>query len=202
MKFAFALLVPVALSGQTNSYAPHTEITPQQRMQWVIERTVMPTNILGDAIGAGIGTGFDMPKELGSHWTGFEKRYINSMATGMVQDSIEAGIGAAWREDPRYFRAGEGTSLGGRLGHAAKMTFYANRSTGGTQLAYARFIAIPAANALSNTWRPESETDMGHLALRTGMGFAAHFSGNIWTEFWPDVKKKVFRVKSSPYDGL
>lgn len=202
MRLALAVLIPAALLGQTNSYTPHPEITPAQRMQWVIDRTVMPTNLLGDAIGAGIGTGLDMPKELGTHWTGFEKRYINSMATGLVQDALEAGIGAAWHEDPRYFRAAQGTSFRGRLGHAAKMTFYANTSGGGTHLAYARFIAIPTANALSNTWRPESETDMGHLVLRTGTGFVAHFSGNVWAEFWPDVKKKVFHAKSSPFDGL
>lgn len=171
-------------------------------MQWVIERTVLPTNVLGDAIGAGIGTGLDTPPELGPHWTGFEKRYINSMATGLVQDSIEAGLGAAWHEDPRYFPAAPGTSFKDRLGHAAKMTFYAYRNGGGTQLAYARFVAVPAANALSDTWRPASETDFDHFALRVGLGFAGHFSGNVWTEFWPDVKKKVFHVNSGPFDGL
>jgi hypothetical protein len=202
MKLALALLAPAALLAQTNSFTPRPEITPAERMRWVIERTVMPTNILGDAIGAGIGTGLDAPTELGTHWTGFQKRYVNGMTTGLVQDTIEAGLGAAWHEDPRYFRSAPGTSFKGRLGHAAKMTFYSYTNGGGTRLAYARFVAVPTANALSDTWRPDSERDFDHFAARVGLGFAGHLSGNLWQEFWPDVKKKAFRMKSGLFDGL
>jgi hypothetical protein len=208
MKLRAILFVPAALAfAQQNSYVngatdPLPPISAAERVRWVIESTVLPTNILGNALGAAIGTGMDTPKELGPHWTGFEKRYFNSMTTGIVQNSIEAGLGAAWHEDPRYERVGTTRPFWGRVSHAGKYTFYARTSNGQGSLAYARFIAIPAANALSDTWRPPSELGAGPLTERVGLGFAGHFGGNLWDEFWPDFKKKVFRHDSNPFHGL
>jgi hypothetical protein len=68
--------------------------------------------------------------------------------------------------------------------------------------AYARFIAVPAANAVSNTWRPEGDQGYMNLGERAAFGFAGHFGGNCWVEFWPDVKKKIFHRDSSPFNGL
>jgi len=212
MKLALVLILPVFGFAQQTNFAPATSgpattlspITPGQRAQWVIESTILPTNVLGNALGAGIETGLNSPKELGTHWTGFQKRYVNSMATGALSNGIEAGVGALWGEDPRYLPAAAGTSLKGRVMRTAKWTFMAANSDGTMHPAYARFIAIPAANGLSNIWRPDSETDFDHFAERTALGFAGHLGGNAWNEFWPDVKKKVLHKGSGsgPFAGL
>jgi hypothetical protein len=176
-----------------------------ERLQWVIESSVLPTNILGDAIAAGIGTGIDSPHELGTHWTGFQKRYVNTMSTSLLGNGIEAGLGAAWGEDPRYVPAAPGTPLKGRVMRTVKWTILASNRDGEMRPAYARFVAIPAAAGLSNVWRPESETDFDHFAARTAFGFAGHLGGNAWNEFWPDVKNKLFHKGQKdygPFKGL
>ena len=59
--------------------------------------------------------------------------------------------------------------------------------------AYARYVAIPGNNFLSNTWREPSEATNSSAAYRTGLGFLGRMAGNAFMEFWPDVKRKVLR---------
>jgi hypothetical protein len=108
---------------------------------------------------------------------------------------MEAGLGAFWGEDPRYYRAGANASFGNRVGHIVKWTFVAENSNGSVRPAWARFAAIPGNNFLSNTWREQSEATTGAAFERTGLGFLARMAGNTFLEFWPDVKQKVFHRK-------
>ena len=159
---------------------------------WVIQTTIDPADLFGHAFSAGFGTWADSPHELGTHWTGFEKRYATDVGTSVPGNSIEAGVGAIWGEDPRYFPAEPGTSLKSRILRAAKWTVLARNANGDIGLAYARLIAIPASNAITAAWRPDSETGGGHLLIRTATGFGAQLVGNEWHELWPGVKKKLF----------
>lgn len=103
---------------------------------------------------------------------------------------MEAGLGALWGEDPRYFRAPE-KNFGARVENVIKQTFLARRRDGSSAPAYARFIAIPGNNFLSNTWRADSEADNPHAVFRTLGGFAGRIAGNAFDEFWPDVKRHL-----------
>lgn len=105
---------------------------------------------------------------------------------------MEAGFGPLWGEDPRYFRA-EGQPFKKRVGHVVKMIFLAYNSEGRTVSAYARYIAIPGNNILSNTWRADSEATAGYAMERTVTGFLGRMASNAFAEFWPDVRKRVFR---------
>jgi hypothetical protein len=104
-------------------------------MRWVIVSTVGPTSLAAGALSAGWGTLFNLPSEYGTHWEGFGKRYgmrLTGIATGSL---MEAGLGAAWGEDPRYFRAA-GQPLKRRIGRVIKMTFLAQNRNGNTMPAY------------------------------------------------------------------
>jgi len=59
---------------------------------------------------------------------------------------MEAGIGAAWGEDPRYQRDGADTALKSRLGHVVKWTVVAPDKRGELRPAYARFIALSGSS--------------------------------------------------------
>jgi hypothetical protein len=110
---------------------------------------------------------------------------------------MEAGFGAIWGEDPRYRRDPNAPFMN-RVGHAAKMTFMAQNRDGSVMPAYARFLAIPGSNFLSNTWRATGDDTAGNAAVRTGLGFLSRFGGNTFDEFWPDVHRKIFhRGRSS-----
>jgi len=108
---------------------------------------------------------------------------------------MEAGLGSVWGEDPRYVRDGEGP-FKSRLGHAMRMTFMARYRDGQLHPAYARFIAIPSTNFLSNTWRVDSDATAQRALSRTAFGFLGRLTGNVFKEFWPDVSRKMHGDKS------
>ncbi len=115
-----------------------------------------------------------------------------SAAGNAVSNSMEAGLGAIWGEDPRYRRDGAGTPFGHRIGHALKMTFMAQDRDGREMPAYARYVAIPGSNFLSNAWRVDGDDNANRAMIRTGLGFLGRLGGNTFDEFWPDVRQKVF----------
>jgi len=48
---------------------------------------------------------------------------------------------------------------------------------------------------LSDTWRVPSENGLGSAALRVFWGVVGDMAGNAYTEFWPDVKRRLLRQK-------
>jgi hypothetical protein len=166
-------------------------ITPKERVQWAVSGTLGPEGLAGELFGAGWGTLFDSPKAYGTHWRGFGDRLGMSVAGNLTSDTMEAGLGAIWGEDPRYTRDGAASSFSHRLGHAAKMTFLAENRDGNEMPAYARFVAIPGSNFLSNAWRAPGDDTADRAIIRTGFGFLGRFGDNTFDEFWPDFKQKL-----------
>ena len=79
---------------------------------------------------------------------------------------------------------------GARVGSGS---FAARNREGKLTPAYARYIAITGNNFLSNTWRVSSEATTNAALARTGYGVLAEIASNAWSEFWPDVKRMVFK---------
>jgi hypothetical protein len=171
-------------------------ITAQERINWVVKGTIGPESLAAGLFSAGWGTLFNQPKTYGPHWEGFGDRYGMRLTGIVTSNTMEAGLGAIWGEDPRY-RRDAGAPFLNRLGHTAKMTFLAENRDGGVRLAYARFIAIPGSNFLSNTWRAPGDDSAGNAAVRVGLGFFGRWGGNTFEEFWPDVKHMVFHRNHS-----
>lgn len=176
---------------------PHLDpINNAKRVQWVIKSTIGPASLWAGAFSAGFGTLANAPHEYGTHWDGFAKRYGMRFTGVATSNVMEAGVGALIGEDPRYFRLGTDAPFRSRVGRIVKWTFLAPNHDGDLHPAYARYLAIAGSNALSNTWRADSEADTAHFAMRTGLGFLSHMAGNTWEEFWPDAKRRVFHRHS------
>jgi len=166
-------------------------ITGIGRLEWAVQSTIGPASLWTGVISSTWGTVFNKPREYGESFDGFAKRYGLRLSGVGTSNVMEAGLGAFWGEDPRYHRAEE-ESTGGRFKHAIKMTVMANRADGSIAPAYARFVAIAGGNALSDTWRPDSEKTVGNTILRIGEGFGGRLLANVWDEFWPSMKNHMF----------
>jgi hypothetical protein len=177
-----------------NPSAPYESITGQQRLNWFAKSTVGAESLSGGLFSAAIGTARDKPVEYGPHWGGFGDRYGMRLTGVSTGNAMEAGLGAIWGEDPRYFRS-EDRGIKARIGNAVLMTFAARQRDGHLGPAYARFISTPGNNFLSNTWRADSEANSHDAALRTLWGFLGRMGGNAFQEFWPDVQKYVLHRK-------
>jgi hypothetical protein len=93
---------------------PYGPITGRQRLRWFVIASVGPQSLGIGVLSAGLGTARHKPDEYDTHWDGFGKRYGLRLTGVVTSNAMEAGIGALWGEDPRYFRA-NGESFGKRI---------------------------------------------------------------------------------------
>jgi hypothetical protein len=170
--------------------ADYHPITAEDRLNWFTRETVGPRSLTSGLSSAGIGTALNSPHEYGPHWDGFAQRYgmrLTGISTG---NAIEATLGAAWGEDPRYFRTVH-HPFGDRVKNVVDLTFRAYHPDGERHLAYARFVAEFGNNFLSNTWRVPSDSDWQRALIRTAEGFGGRALSNAFSEFVPLVWRKV-----------
>ena len=180
--------------GISSSDTP-SPLTARERVRWVVASSVGPASLAAGLFSAGWGTLFNVPREYGPHWQGYGERYGMRLTGIATSNVMEAGLGAIWGEDPRYVRAA-GAPFGSRIGHIIKMTFLAHNRDGKTMPAYARYIAVPGHNFLSNTWRADSEATVSRASLRIGLGFLGRMGGNAFEEFRPDLRQRFFSTES------
>jgi len=169
-------------------------ITARQRLKWIFLSPFRPKSLVAGVFSSGIATASNSPEEYGPHWDGFAKRYGMRFTGVMTSNVIEGGLGAVWGEDPRYIRT-SGEPVGYRVKHIFRMTVLAYRGDGHLAPAYARFVAYPGNNFLSNSWRVSSAATTENAFKRTGYAFLGKVISNAVSEFWPEVRRYVFRVK-------
>ncbi len=108
-----------------------------------------------------------------------------------MSNTMEAGLGAIWGEDPRYIRDA-GAPFSHRIGHAVKMTFMAQNRDGKRD---ARLRPIHRDTRqqfpFERLARP-GDNSADRAAIRTGLGFLGRLGNNTFDEFWPDFKQKLF----------
>jgi hypothetical protein len=178
------------LKATPQTAGEYQAITGKQRVEWFAISTVGPTSLTGGLFSAGLGTALDKPAEYGPHWEGFGKRYgmrLTGVSTGNL---MEASLGAAWGEDPRYFNAA-GRPFGRRVENIVDLTFRAYQPDGQRHLATARYAATFGNNFLSNLWRTDGEADWQHALIRTAEGFGGRALSNTVSEFLPQVWGKI-----------
>ncbi len=172
-------------------------ITPEGRLRWFTRATVGPKSLVGGLFSAGYGTATDNPHEYGTHWTGFGQRYGMRLTGVSTSNAIEASLGAAWGEDPRYFHT-VNQPFRARVKNVVDLTFRAYRTDGERHPAYARYFAVFGNNFLSNSWRAPREADWQHALVRSGEGFGARLLSDAFNEFVPVVWRRL-RHRPDPY---
>jgi hypothetical protein len=177
--------------------AEYHRISAGGRLEWFARSTAGGTSLVGGLFSSALGTAIDSPSEYGPHWEGFGKRYGMRLTGVSTGNAIEATLGAALGEDPRYFHTIH-RPLGSRAKNIVDLTFRAYRVDGERHLAYGRYAATFGNNLLSNSWRAQSEADWQHAIVRTAEGFGARALANTFREFMPQVLRKI-RRKPDPF---
>jgi hypothetical protein len=179
---------PVTPQLDDGRYEP---ITGKQRVRWALVDPFIPAHLVGGLFSSAFGTAVDHPKEYGPGWGGFADRFGMRLPGIVTSNVMEATAGALSGEDPRYFRSPD-EPFASRVKNIIKQTFYARHPEGGFAPAYARYMAYTGSNFLANAWLPSSEANANDALIRTGEGFLGRMAGNAFSEFWPDVKQRLF----------
>jgi len=136
---------------------------------------------------SGFWTWRNRPEEWGSGLTGFGRRYGTRQAEVTISTGLEASLGAAWGEDPRYIRS-SGKRFWNRVAWAVSSAFLARAPDGGRRPAWARGFGILGSRAITSMWHPESERIWWNYSMGPlGTGFGARVAANLFREFASDV---------------
>jgi hypothetical protein len=94
-------------------------------------------------------------------------------------------------EDPRYYRKAYGGVVTRGL-YAASRVFVARRDSGVRGFNYSDTLGHFAASALTPTYYPAPSANRRVVAATWVLSLAGDAGGNLFLEFWPDVRDAVF----------
>jgi hypothetical protein len=140
---------------------------------------------------AGLGQMTDQHPEFGQGMKGYGKRLGGSVADQLVGNFMtESVMPSLLRQDPRYFRRGQGSVLS-RTSYAASRVFIARSDKGNWTFNYSEVTGNAISAAVGNAYYPH-ERKLGDNLQRFYSQLATDAFSQILKEFWPDVKRKYF----------
>ena len=137
------------------------------------------------------------PKEWGQGWDAYGKRFGANFADNSIGTFMTVAIfPSLFREDPRYYQMGKG-GFWRRSYHAVNRLFVTRTDSGKERFNYSESVGNAAAAAISNIYHVPSDRTASRNA--TTFAFLIIYDGlsNGLKEFWPDIRRKVFR-KNTP----
>ena len=162
------------------------------KLDFHADNVYSPMAVAGALAWAGYLQARNSPRE----WSRDEDAYFDRLGSTLaylgVRQALGFGLDAALHQDPRYYKSSD-TGTWRRIGHVFRGTILTHKDSGGETLATWRFGSAYGAAFLSNEWQPGRLNNV-HEGLEQGtaqLGFDV--LTNLKMEFWPDVKKKLFR---------
>ncbi len=174
------------------SAVAYRPVSGRERIDWTVVGTIGPRSLGVGVIAASWNTAWNSPEEWEQGWSGWGKRYLQREADVAISNSMEAGLGALWGEDPRYIPSGR-KGIWPRARYAMKTVLLAQRPDGRLAPAWGRYAANTLNNVIENAWLPPSATTARSTTVRSVNGFLGRLVGNLWDEFWPDARRLVFK---------
>jgi hypothetical protein len=184
--------LPGVLPGVPPYVPPYVPIDARLRVDWIVGGTIGARSLGVGVLATAWQTGWNTPEEWGRTWRGAGKRYLAREADVAISNTIEAGLGAIWDEEPRYIAAPPGT-VRSRAVHALKTVLLAQRRDGHLAPAWGRYAGNVLNTLIENAWLPASITTSRQTAIRSANGFLGRIAGNLWEEFWPDIRRRIRR---------
>jgi hypothetical protein len=162
-----------------------------QKLRYHAASLFGPWSLAGSAAYAGLLQRLNAPTEWGQTTAAYGERLASTMACGVIHGVLAFGLDTTLHQDPRYFRAGSG-GFWRRTAHAVRGTFLTRTDRGGETVSTWRIGSAYGAAFLSNEWYPKrlDTVRLGFLQGSVRMGF--DLVSNLASEFWLDVKTKVF----------
>lgn len=167
-------------------------LTSREKFRLFYKSASDPVELVAVGLQAGLGQAEDEFPEYGQGAAGYGKRYGATLA-----DEVSGGFWANYfypvllKEDPRYFRLGEGT-VGHRLRYALTQELICHTDKGGRSFAWENFLGAFTTGAVSNLYYPPAERGVGLTMSRSAIAIGYGSLGGLVDEFYPDISRRLF----------
>ena len=172
---------------------PIKALTPAEKMKVSLDDSFDPAAFLVAGIFAGISMAERQYPPFGAGAQGFGKYYGGAFADQAIGNIMTEGLfPVALHQDPRYFVKGTG-GFWKRTGYAISREFVTRGDDGGSQFNTSELAGNAVAAGISNFYYPASDRSFANTADKWGQQIALDTFFNVTKEFWPDVRKKLFK---------
>jgi len=171
-------------------------LTRKQKWQLAVKETIDPFNIVNAVVGAGFSQIGNQTPKYGEGGPAFGERFGAAFADFGTQNFFSAGLLAdLLHQDPRYFRKGPDAGIPGRVLYSISRLFVCRKDSGGSTFNSSGIFGMSMGIAASNLYYPSASVRGRVMAARVETSLFGGVTGNLMSEFWPDVQRKVFHRK-------
>jgi hypothetical protein len=167
-------------------------LSTKDKMTFWLHEEVSPLSLFPAAFSAGYDQLTNGDPKYGSDSAAFGERFgaaaLRDASMRFFSDSL---LPTVMHTDPRYFRMGSG-GVKKRGLWAAERVFVAQNDSGHQVVNYAGVLGRLGGSALTVTYYPEPSANASVVFETWGTSLAGAVGGNLFYEFWPDVRDAVF----------
>lgn len=172
-------------------------LTDREKLRLFRKSALDPFWIVPAAAQAGISQAADNFHDYGQGAEGYGKRFGAAIADRMSSKLFsELAYPVILRQDPRYFRRGQGTTSG-RIGYALAQGVVCRSDDGGRAFNWSNVLGNLTSGGISNAYYPERDRGIGLTMSRFGLSLAYGEGKRLLLEFWPDISRRFFRKGAS-----
>jgi hypothetical protein len=180
-----------------NTSQPVAPLTVRQKWTLAWKETSDPYNMVSAAMTAAFSQHDNQTPRYGEGWPNYGKRFGAAVADMGTQSLFSAAVFATLlHQDPRYFRKGPGYGVLPRALYSVTRLFVGRNDAGRSVFNSPNLLGMAAGIATSNLYYPSASRTGAVMAGRLETSLLGGLTGNLMSEFWPDVQRKLFHRKS------
>lgn len=172
----------------------YTPLTSHQKFHIFVQQTYSIYTVANTAFDAGWAQMTDDWPAYGQGMEGYGKRYGALLANHEAGTFFENFLfPTLLRQDPRYFRKGEGHSLFARAPYAASRVLITQSDSGHSTFNSSLLLGLLFVDGLTNAYYPRPERGLGNTMTRFGGSVLSSAETNLLREFMPDMMRVFHR---------
>lgn len=177
-------------------------LTAGQKFKAVARGTFDPLQFVYYGFLAGVGQGTDDEPSFGQGALGYAKRYGTIFGDTTIENfMVGAVMPSLLHQDPRYFQRGKG-GFGRRTWYAMTRIFVTRADSGRTQFNASEVLGSALGAGISiYTYHPEGDQKVASVMSVWGTQVGLDAVGNVFKEFWPDIRRHLHKKKAAPEPG-
>jgi hypothetical protein len=179
----------------SSHFVPPLTAAQKWRLAW--RETIDPFNIGNALMTAAFSQQDNRTPQYGEGWANYGKRFAAAVGDFGTQSFLSAGVFATLlHQDPRYFRKGPSAGIMPRALYSVSRLFVCRNDAGRQVFNASNLLGMSLGIAASNAYYPSASRTGTVMAGRIETSMLGGVTGNLLSEFWPDIQRKFFRKKT------